>query len=1026
MAGLIVFGGISYTRMGVSQLPDVDFPVVTVSVTWPGASPDVMESAVADVIEDAVMSVEGIEQVQSSSQEGQTRVTLQFGLNQDINVALQQVQTKVSQAQRNLPSTIDAPVIMKFNPNDQPIIWVAVHQAGGNVRDMGLFLRDHLKDAITTIPGVGDVFLGGYVAPQMRIWLDPDKMREKQITAQDIINAINNEHQLSATGYQETAKKETFVRVQSEFQNADECNNLVIPNRGGMINWKPIRIKDVATCVESVDDARRVSRYNTIAPTMALGIIKQPGSNAVSIGEAIKVKLEQLKKQVPKGMELGIVSDATEFIKDSVQELSTTLMLAILLTALVCYLFLGTFNSSLNVILAIPVSLIGAFIVLKYLKFTINTFTLMGLSLSIGIVVDDAIMVLENISRHLEMGKSRVHAALVGSKEIMGAAIAASLSILAIFVPVVFMQGIVGKFFFQFGVTLSVAIIISLLEALTLAPMRCSQFLKVGQGNFITKPVSRGMDGLTKIYASVLEKCLNWRWMVLGLATAIFAFSLMSFSALKKEFLPSQDLSRFLVNLYTPIGSSIQFTDDVFKKMEAFFKTRPEIDNFYVSVGGFEGGIVNQGISFVTLKDKDKRPVKAPFTKSPTQQEFMDFVRQELNKIQGLERVSMMDLSLAGFTAQRGYPIEFQLQGPNWDKLIEVATKMRHKLSESGYMSDVDTDYRPDMPELQIIPNREKASQMGVPVATISNAVASMVGGKTLSPSKYTDSQNHRSDIKMKLREDKNRSPQDIKDIFVRNIQGEIVPLSSVVEFKDANSLLTITRYNRERGISIFGNVATGKSQADVAAYIEDLAKKDLPEGYRLNFAGSSQAFKESFQSLLFALLLGIVVAYMILASQFNSFLHPIIILLALPFSLTGALWAMRLTDVSLNIYSLIGILLLMGIVKKNSILLVEFTNHVRRDGANVRDALLKACPIRLRPIIMTSIATIAGALPAALSVGAGAELMRPMAVSVIGGVIVSTFLTLFVVPCAYSLMARFENKSHALELEKALQELKA
>ncbi|MEI6806987.1 MAG: efflux RND transporter permease subunit, partial [Myxococcaceae bacterium] len=559
-------------------------------------------------------------------------------------------------------------------------------------------------------------------------------------------------------------------------------------------------------------------------------------------------------------------------------------------------------------------------------------------------------------------------------------------------------------------------------EALTLAPMRCSQFLSASEGNWVTRPVSRGMQKLSQVYKRALSGCLNWRWSVLAVSLLIFLGSLTTISSLRKEFLPAQDQSRFLVNLYTKMGSSIDFTDGVFRKAEDFFKTRPEIDKYYVAVGGFGGGLVNQGISFVTLKDPADRPVVAPFKKRPTQQEFMSYVREELKKLSGVERVSILDLSLTGFSAQRGYPVEFQLQGVSWDKLVDLSIQMRKKLTDSGYMSDVDTDYRPNMPEIEILPNRDTAAELGVSMATIANAVSTMVGGIKMLPNKYTDSTGHRDDIQIKLKPEENKSALDIDKIYVRNIHGEVLPLSRVVDIKQSSTLLTITRYNRERGIGIFGNIATGKSQSDVIAYVQTLGKEMLPEGYHLTLSGSSQAFKESFQSLMFALLLGIFVAYMVLASQFNSFLHPLVILLALPFSITGALWAMRLTDTSVNIYSLIGLLLLMGIVKKNSILLVEFTNHQRAEGLSVQDALLAACPVRLRPILMTSIATITGALPAAFALGAGAETIRPMAIAVIGGVFVSTFLTLFVVPCAYSLIARFENRTHQQELTEALK----
>jgi len=1022
MVGLLIFGFISYRSMGISQLPDVDFPVVTIRVSWAGASPDVMETAVADIIEDAIMSVDGVQLVQSTSQQGQTQITIQFGLNQDINVALEQVQSKVSQAQRNLPQTIDPPVITKTNPNDQPIMWAAAYQEGGNLRDLMLFVRDHLKDKITTVSGVGDITMGGYVEPQMRIWLNNGKMLSREITSQDIISGINSGHQLSPTGYQDSGDHETYVRVHSEFHNAEQCSDLVIPTRAGQPVYSAIRIGEVAQCVEGTDEIRRISRYKGIQPTIGLGVIKQHGTNAVAIGDAVKARLKSLADVLPKGMKMGIVTDSTVFIKQSINELLLTLGLAVLLTSAVCYLFLGTWSSAFNVILAIPVSLIGSFIILRAFGFTINTFTLMGLSLSIGIVVDDAIMVLENITRHHEAGKGRVLASIVGAREITGAAVAASLAILAIFVPVVFMQGIIGKFFFQFGVTLSVAVLISLLEALTLAPMRTSQFLTVGGGNFVTRKVSQGMDALSELYRKVLAKCLRWRWTIIITAFAIFFISLLTVKALRKEFLPPQDQSRFMVTLYTKMGSSIQFTDEVFKRAESLYAARPEIETYYVAVGGFGGGLVNQGISFVTMKDPDQRPTAAPFRKRPTQQEFMGFLRGELQKIPGVERASLLDLSLTGFSAQRGFPIEFELQGPDWNKLTELSLEMRKTLASSGYMADVDSDFSPNMPESEIFPNRAQAAKLGVSVTTIASTIGTMVGGTKLLPNKYTDSSGHRDDIQVKLVADQNQGPVDIDKIMVRNIHGEIIPLKDVIDIKPGSTLLTITRYNRERGIGIYGNFASGKSQAQVIEYIQKLAKDTLPEGYHITLAGSSQAFNESFSSLYIALILGIFVAYMVLASQFNSFLHPAIILLALPFSVTGALLAMRITDTSLNIYSMIGILLLMGIVKKNSILLVEFTNHRRKEGDDVKTALLEACPVRLRPILMTSFATIAGALPQAFAFGFGGEVIRPMAIAVIGGVIVSTFLTLFVVPCAYSLFSRLESHKHDEELKESLE----
>lgn len=1023
MAGLLIFGSISLFRMGIGQLPDVDFPVVTIQVDWPGASPDVMETAVADIIEDAVMSIDGIELVTSTSQQGRTSITIQFILGQDIDAALLQVQTKLSQAQRNLPQTIDPPIITKTNPNDQPIMWVSVYSPEGvTLRDISLLVRNKLKGMITTVEGVGDVRLGGYLDPQMRIWFNPVEMKKRQITASDIVDAVNNEHQLAPTGYQDKGDQETYVRVMSEFTNAEECEKLFIGARQGQPNFSRTQIGDVAKCVEGTDEIRRISRFNGISPAIGLGIIKRPGTNAVSVGNGVKEKLASIQDQLPSGIKLDIVTDTTVFIKDAVKELGTTLILSILLTSLVCYFFLGTFSSAINVILAIPVSLIGSFILLNALGFTINSFTLMALSLSIGIVVDDAIMVLENIGRHLESGKNRVMASLVGAREIAGAATAATIAVLAIFIPVVFMEGIVGKFFFQFGVALSVAVMISLLEALSLAPMRTSQYLKVGASNKLTLTVSRGMNWLGEKYHKALVFSLGHRKMILLTSTLVFFLSLISVKFLRKEFLPPQDQSRFMVTLYTKMGSSIQYTDEVFKKLEKILASRGEVSHYYVAVGGFAGGLVNQGISFITMKEPNERPLQAPFKRRPSQQEFMEYLRNILQNLEGVERANLLDLSLAGFSSQRGYPIEFSLQGPEWNKLATYSKELIERLKESGLMSDVDTDYNPNMPEMKIVPDRDKAALYGVPVGNIAAVIASTVGGLKLLPNKYTDESGHRDDIQVKLEPKYNQTAQDMELLEVRNVAGEVVPLKDVVKVEEGSTLLTITRYNRERGISIFGNFKAGKSQSEVVAFIEKNAQDILPEGYHITAAGSSRAFAESFKSLLIALILGIIISYMVLASQFNSFLHPAIILLALPFSISGALFAMLMTDTSLNIYSLIGILLLMGIVKKNSILLVEFTNQKRAEGNDINTALLLACPIRLRPILMTSISTIAGAIPPALALGSGAEVMHPMAIAVIGGVFLSTILTLFVIPCAYSLFGRFEGRKHEQELRETLR----
>ncbi len=1018
MIGLIVFGSICFMNMGISQLPDVDFPILNISVTWVGAAPEVMESAIADVIEDAVMSVEGIKNVTSNVQEGLSNTTIEFELNTNIDVALQQVQTKIAQAQKTLPNTIDPPIVTKSNPEDQPILWGAL-TGGSSLRDKIVFIRDHLKNNLTTVAGVGDVRLGGYVDPNMRIWLNVDDMRRQEISIDDVINGVKTGTVLTPSGYIDNGPKETNIRILGEAKTPQEFADLVIPTRNGLPIWRPIKVGQVAKVEEGLADIRRISRMN-FESAVGIGVIKQRGSNAVAVGDAVKARVVQLKSMLPKGMNINVVVDTTRFIRESTNELVFTLCLSALLTSVVCYLFLGSWGSAFNVILAIPTSLIGAFIILSFLGFTINTFTLLALSLSIGIVVDDAIMVLENIVRYYESGMSRVQASLVGAREITGAATAASLAILAIFLPVVFMKGIIGKFFYQFGITMSVAVLLSLLEALTLAPMRCSQFLRTGNEGWIGKRMNKFMDALAQGYHDLLKICLNHRVKVLVAALLVFVSSLFLLGGVRKEFVPAQDQSQFLVTLYTPLGSSMEFTDNVFKEAEKITLAHKEVHNYYSAIGGFQGGLVNQGNMFVVLNAPGERPIDPLKKHRLSQQEFMAVLREDFKKIPGVEKASMIDLSLAGFSSSRGLPVSFSVQGPELDKLADLSKQIMEKMKASKMMADVDSDYNPHMPEVKITPDRWTAAERGVTVDNIANSISSLVG--SLQIGRYTDNSGHRDDIRVKMLNQFNKTPEDISKIQIRNSHGEMVPLSQLVKFEEKGSMLTIGRFNRERAVSVGANLLPGISLSDAMDFVTKESKKILPEGYHVVLSGSSQAFKESIQSLLLAFILGIFVAYMVLGAQFNSFIHPFTVLLALPFSVTGAFLALRVLDISLNIYSMIGMLLLMGIVKKNSILLVEFTNHKRSDAKlGVREALLEACPLRLRPIIMTSVATVTAAIPSALAFGPGAETTRPMSVVVIGGVIFSTLLTLIVVPCAYSLMARFENQKHQKEIDDAL-----
>lgn len=1015
MFGLILFGAISFSRMGVSQLPDVDFPVLTVSVGLEGAAPEVMESTVVDFIEDAVMTVEGLTSVTSTAKSGSASISLEFNLDKDIDVALQEVQTKVAQAQRMLPRDMDPPVITKSNPEDQPIIWLALTSEKGDLAALMKYARDQLRDRFTTVPGVGEIFLGGYVPPALRVWVDPRRLQSYNIAVNDIIDAIQTEHSELPGGLIEENRQAFNVRTIGEAKTVEEFSSIAISRRAGQLVADPsnmVRLRQVARVEEGLDEIRRLSRFNK-QPALGLGIRKQRGANAVAVAAEVKAKIAEIEKDLPDGMRLHVNFDSTRFIEHSIRELNSHLIFAVILTSLVCWMFLGSWSATLNVLLSIPTSIMGAFIGMYFLGYTLNTFTLLGLTLAIGIVVDDAIMVLENIFRYQELKKGRIESAIIGTREIAFAALAATVAVVAIFLPVAFMKGIIGKFFLQFGVTISFAVLLSLLEALTITPMRASSFVAHHhRTTLIGRGFEAGLRGLTTFYSWSLGLALRWK--VVTLVGSI-AFVLLSFTLVKKvpkEFSPAQDQSLFMARVQTPVGTALSYTDQQVAQLEDWLLDQPEVKQVYVALGGFGGGAGdgNTAVIFVTLQPKKDR--------TRSQQEFMDFMRKEV-KIPDLT-VRLQDLSRGGFGGGRGFPVEFKITGGEWDVLGDVTQKLMEEMKKSDLMVDVDSNYLLGMPEVQVRPDRVKAAMHGVSVQAIGRTINSMIGGVRIG---QYQKDGRRYDIRLQLEKAESRR-EDISRLMVGNSRSNLIPLSQVVTVEERKSLQQITRVDRQRSITVYAGLASGASQQDAMAFVEAKAKEILPEGYLLGTQGSSKTMQESFMSLIFALVVGLVVAYMVLAAQFNSFLDPVTILMAMPFAIGGALFALVATGQSLNIYSMIGILLLMGIVKKNSILLVEFTNQKRDEGvADAVDALKMACPIRLRPILMTSLATVSAAVPSAIATGEGSETFRPMAITIIGGVLLSTLMTLYVIPAVYALSDRLKKRDrNRAEIRRAFE----
>ncbi|MBI4977731.1 MAG: efflux RND transporter permease subunit [Spirochaetes bacterium] len=1021
MFALIVFGGIAFVRMGVSKLPDVDAPIIAVSFVLAGASPEIMETDIVDIAEGAFMTIPGIKSISSTVRYGSGRVVIEFNMGRDMDVAQQDVQGKLLQIQRRLPKDMDPVSITKTNPEDQPIIYMTLESETLERKVLMSYVRDVLRDQFTKLSGVGDVTMGGYVDPNLRVWISDSALRNYDLSVNDVIATIGNEHSEIPAGFVQSGPKEFNVRTLGEASTVEEFKNLNISARGGQPNYRPIKIGQVARVEEGIADVRSLSR-SMGKSSVSLAIIKQRGVNEVDVARGVREKVKDLNKKLPAGMLLAINFDNSQFTERAIEDMRFTLVLAVILTALVCWLFLGSFSSTFNVFLAIPTSVIGTFIFLYFSGFTLNTFTLLALSLVIGIVVDDAIMMMENIIRHREHGMGKVEAALIGAREITFPAIATSIAILAIFLPVIFMRGVIGRFFFQFGVTVGIAVMLSLLEAITLTPMRCSQFLSVGERTTaFGKGVTRFLEWLKKGYHDILVVLLQHRWKVIIAAFAFFAVSFFTVPLLRQEFMPTEDQGRFMVRVQTRPGSALEFTDARVREVEAFLSKRPEVERYFSFVGGFGGNDVSSGNVMVSLKDKGKRGIDKKLKREPSAVDMMNITRAGLKGITNA-RFILMDPSVQSFGVGGGRPVEFQVQGPVWETLISNSQMMMDELGKTGLVADLDTSYRVGQPEIQVVPDRNKATAYGVSVAVIGQVINAMIGGVVVGD--YAKN-GHRYDIRVKLENDKRDKIERIKGLYIRNNRGELTPLYDVVKVSIKPVLQSIQRRDRQRAITISANIAAGKSQQKAIDAVSRIARQKLPAGYFITLGGNSQVFQDAFSDLIFAMLLGIIVAYMVLASQFNSYLDPITIIMALPFTFSGAFLALLVTGQSLNIYSLIGLILLMGLVKKNSILLVDFTNRIREDGEkDVTKALLKACPVRLRPILMTSMAIIAGALPIAFAIGPSAESRIPMGVTILGGMIVSTLLTLFVVPCGYSLFSQIEGKKahHLVNVEQILK----
>ncbi|MNK85366.1 Multidrug resistance protein MdtC [compost metagenome] len=994
-------------KTGVSQMPDVDFPVLSISVTYEGAAPEVVESEIIDPIEEKLLLIEGIQEMRASASQGSGRVTLYFDINRNVDVALQEVQSALSQLR--LPTDVDPPVIRKQNPEEDPILILSVF-GDIPIKELLHWTDNYLLDQLRFLPGVGEVNIGGFSARNLRVWIDPKKLENFDLSISDVVEALRTQHLESAAGQLVEGERELRLRWLGEATNPDQVENIRILRRaGGAITFdRVIRIKDVARVDDGLSDIRRQARVQG-KEAVSIAIRKQRGTNEIDVAKAVRAKIEAIKEQFPEGYNYRFNVDFTKSTEATVGLTIEKLWVAALITILVCFFFLGSIPAAINILFSIPVSIIGTFTILYFAGFTLNLFTLLALTLAISIVVDDAIMLLENIVRHARMGKSSTKAASDGSKEVLPAAVAATLAVIAVFLPVIFMDGIIGKFFFQFGVTMSAAVLLSLLEALTITPMRSAAFMGAGhkEGKF-EQFLERLFDRMAHGYQKLLIPTLRWKWTVVLVSMGLFAVSMLLIAKVRQEFVPAQDQNMILINAQTPTGSSLEFTSEVAKGLEKIVSENENVLGFFVSIGGGGGASqVNQVFMPVELKPKENRKV--------THTQVMGQLREKFKAVKSV-RITMRDISARNLTSGRTNPVAINLRGPDLTVLNDSADKLMERLESEGLTVDMDKDYRAGIPELLVEPDRVKMEKRGVSVESIGQVLSVGVGGYR--QGRFTGD-GRRYDIRFKIPEGLIKSGADLQKLKVRNIAGNLIPLSELVKVEEKTTSQAINRINRQRSVSVFGNLAPGQSQSVVLKKVAAYAKEIMPADYVFALEGASAGFSESFASLTTALAVGIMVAYMILAVQFNSFVHPISVLIALPFSVTGALIALWSFDVSLNLFSFIGLIVLMGIAKKNSILLVEFTNQVRlHENEKPEQALLKACPVRLRPILMTSVATVAAATPLVFGGGMGSETRLPMGLAIVGGTIVSTILTLFVVPALYLALTKVESKRGIKERE--------
>ncbi|MBI5266887.1 MAG: efflux RND transporter permease subunit [candidate division Zixibacteria bacterium] len=1006
MLALLVMGLFSWSELSVEMFPKVDFPFVTVTTIYPGGSAETIETDVSKKIEDAANQISGVRNVYSQSREGYSLVFCEFNLEKDGFEASNEVREKVAQIRANLPDDIEEPVVSQYDPESEPIMSVAI-SGRRSLRDITEFTKNKIKKRLETISGVGSVNLVGGSEREIQVRLNPYKMEALGITPQDVQFALAAANVEIPGGRISESSREYLVRLKGRLERVTQFNQVIVKNKEGV----PILLHDIAVIADTTAEARSLSRYNG-ETAVSLTISKQSGANTVEMADQARSLLAELQREIPPDIKIKIVDDNSTFIKDSIHEIMFNIRFGMFLAIVVLFLFLLDIRPTLISGFSIPISLIATFTLMKILGFTINFMTLLGLSLAVGILIDDAIVVIENIYRHIALGEPPMKAAYKATQEIGLAVMATTFSIVVVFVPVAFMQGIIGRFFYQFGMSVAFAVVISLFVAFTLTPMLSARWLRHGGGKGHDDPayVSRNpvmhllglwnrlFEAFKPTYVRLLTGALRTRWLVVLIAIISVALAVVVAQFVGKEFITESDQNRIVVSVDTPPGTTLDQTSDRIAQIEHTVRTLKEVTSTYVRIGGGNAPI-NSGSVLVGLVDKSERKLSA--------QQFMDSVRILVHDIPGA-KISVGSGESHGGSSSK--PVEISIQGEDRGEITRLTRQVQKIMSVVPGATDVDNTLEEGKPELQVTVDRKQADDLGLSLLTIPLTVRTMVEGEVVTRFKEG---NEEYDVRMQLDEPFRQSADDIGRIRVLGNKelsdGSklIVPLNQVAQIRKTTAIGQYNRLNRQPEARVNCNVLTGAFAGTVADQVlTESAKIQLPPGYRIGPIGTAQIMAESFSNIFKALILSVIFIYLLLASQYESFVDPLSIMLSLPLSLVGAI--LGLVGSSFSIMSLIGIVMLMGLVTKNAILLIDFVKQKRAEGMDRTEAILIAGPIRLRPILMTTFAMVFGMAPLALGLGPGAEFRAPMARAVIGGIISSTLLTLVVVPVVYTIIEDF------------------